>query len=57
MRVVAEGVESEQVLDLLASVHCDFAQGFYISRPVLPDGVTAWFAQSGFRTVIGCGDA
>ncbi|MGH9291407.1 MAG: putative bifunctional diguanylate cyclase/phosphodiesterase [Acidimicrobiales bacterium] len=34
LRVVAEGVEDLATLDLLASVGCDLAQGYFISRPV-----------------------
>lgn len=32
--VVAEGIENEASLELLASYGCDMAQGFHISRPV-----------------------
>jgi diguanylate cyclase len=35
MRVVAEGIEESAALDLLASVGCDLAQGYFISRPML----------------------
>lgn len=34
LRVVAEGVESEGVLEMLARMHCDVAQGYLISRPI-----------------------
>ena len=34
LQVVAEGVETEQQLDALRSLDCDFAQGFLFSRPV-----------------------
>ena len=34
LEVVAEGVETEQQLDVLRSLDCDFAQGFLFSRPV-----------------------
>ena len=34
LTVVAEGVESRQQLERLAQLHCDFAQGFDICRPV-----------------------
>jgi diguanylate cyclase (GGDEF)-like protein len=33
MRVVAEGVEDQETLDLLRGMDCDFAQGFHIGRP------------------------
>ena len=38
--VVAEGVESREVLDLLVAMKCEFAQGFIIGRPVSFDGLT-----------------
>ena len=34
MRVVAEGVETNQQLDYLKSHGCDEAQGYWISRPL-----------------------
>src|SRR4029077_707054 len=36
LRVVAEGVENQEELTFLQAHHCDEAQGFYFSRPVLP---------------------
>ena len=36
LRVVAEGVETREDLDFLQAYHCDEAQGFYFSPPVLP---------------------
>lgn|GEM_PF-2129965 len=33
MGVVAEGIEEEETLELLATFNCDIAQGYYISRP------------------------
>lgn len=36
MRVVAEGIEDEQTLEELRAIGCDFAQGFFISRPKPP---------------------
>jgi EAL domain-containing protein (putative c-di-GMP-specific phosphodiesterase class I) len=35
LKVVAEGVESKQILDTLKGLGCDSAQGYYISRPIL----------------------
>jgi diguanylate cyclase (GGDEF)-like protein len=34
LRVVAEGVESAEIMDALAELRCDVAQGYFISRPV-----------------------
>jgi diguanylate cyclase (GGDEF)-like protein/PAS domain S-box-containing protein len=34
LQVVAEGVETEQQKDWLKATGCDFAQGFYFSRPL-----------------------
>jgi diguanylate cyclase (GGDEF)-like protein/PAS domain S-box-containing protein len=37
LRVVAEGVETQEELAFLQAHECDEAQGYYISRPVLPE--------------------
>jgi diguanylate cyclase (GGDEF)-like protein len=34
LRVVAEGIETQETLSLLAALGCDLAQGFLISRPM-----------------------
>jgi EAL domain-containing protein (putative c-di-GMP-specific phosphodiesterase class I) len=34
MRVVAEGVESLDQINILVSLKCDEIQGFYISKPL-----------------------
>ena len=39
LRVVAEGVETEQQANLLRLLRCDEAQGYLYSRPVPPDEV------------------
>jgi diguanylate cyclase (GGDEF)-like protein len=44
LRVVAEGVESQEVWDRLASLGCDTAQGFFISRPIDAAAVGEWLA-------------
>jgi diguanylate cyclase (GGDEF)-like protein/PAS domain S-box-containing protein len=36
LRVVAEGVETEEELAFLQAHHCDEAQGYYFSKPVIP---------------------
>ncbi|HEX7590294.1 MAG TPA: EAL domain-containing protein, partial [Demequinaceae bacterium] len=44
MQLTAEGVEDASVLALLTDLGCDYAQGFYIARPMLPDALEAWAA-------------
>jgi diguanylate cyclase (GGDEF)-like protein/PAS domain S-box-containing protein len=34
LQVVAEGIETEQQCDLLASAGCDYGQGYFFSRPL-----------------------
>ncbi|MFC5302927.1 EAL domain-containing protein [Azospira restricta] len=42
LKVVAEGVESEASLALLAELGCDEAQGYFFSRPLPPDELERW---------------
>jgi EAL domain-containing protein (putative c-di-GMP-specific phosphodiesterase class I)/CHASE2 domain-containing sensor protein len=35
--VVAEGVEDQRCLDILRDLGCDYAQGYFIGKPLLPD--------------------
>jgi EAL domain-containing protein (putative c-di-GMP-specific phosphodiesterase class I) len=44
LRVVAEGVESERTLSLLAEMGCDVGQGFLFSRPLPYDRLEAWLS-------------
>jgi diguanylate cyclase (GGDEF)-like protein/PAS domain S-box-containing protein len=37
LKVIAEGVETEQQRDILKSIGCDYAQGYLYSKPVPPD--------------------
>src|SRR3569833_393691 len=48
-RVVAEGVESQAVLNMLIELGCDMAQGYHISRPVTAPVLTRWLENSGWR--------
>jgi diguanylate cyclase len=41
-RVVAEGVETQVVLDGLADTGCDLAQGFLFARPMPADALAGW---------------
>ena len=37
LRVIAEGVETEQQLSFLRENGCDEVQGFHFSKPIMPD--------------------
>lgn len=39
LQVVAEGVETQEQAEILTSLDCDIAQGFFYSRPVLADEI------------------
>jgi diguanylate cyclase (GGDEF)-like protein len=46
LKVVAEGVETLAVYEMLAEMHCDHVQGYYISHPLEEEQVAGWFATS-----------
>jgi EAL domain-containing protein (putative c-di-GMP-specific phosphodiesterase class I)/FixJ family two-component response regulator len=48
MHVVAEGVEDRADWDYLRETRCDFAQGYFIGRPMSADALAKWLA--GWRT-------
>ena len=37
LQVVAEGIEDQATLDILRKLGCDYAQGYFISKPIAPD--------------------
>jgi diguanylate cyclase len=45
LEVVAEGVETETVWDTLRELGCTIAQGYFLSRPVPPDELSAWLLR------------
>ena len=48
MTVVAEGVETESVLLKLEKQQCDYAQGFYMAKPMKNSDFMNWLAVSGW---------
>jgi diguanylate cyclase (GGDEF)-like protein len=42
LKVVAEGVEDLSVWNMLRSLGCDDAQGFFMSRPLSPEALAKW---------------
>ena len=45
--VIAEGVEDEAAVAKLRSLGCGTAQGYFFSRPVPADDLTAWLVERG----------
>ena len=52
LKVVAEGVESEAIMQMLTALGCDVAQGYHISKPMPPEQFPEWFERhaTGART-------
>ena len=48
LEVVAEGVESQGIMQELARQGCTTAQGFFISRPISAENLTAWLVDSSY---------
>ena len=46
LTVIAEGVEDELTLKRLATLGCDLAQGYHLSRPLAPDAFAAWVSAN-----------
>jgi EAL domain-containing protein (putative c-di-GMP-specific phosphodiesterase class I)/GGDEF domain-containing protein len=46
-RVVAEGVETADVVQVLKDAACDEAQGYLYARPLAPQAFAQWFAEQG----------
>lgn len=46
LRVVAEGVENQEIWNQLSALGCDTAQGYYMSRPLPASELTRWFSES-----------
>src|SRR5690349_7181110 len=42
LKVVAEGVEDLSVWNMLRSLGCDDAQGFFMSKPLAPEALAQW---------------
>jgi EAL domain-containing protein (putative c-di-GMP-specific phosphodiesterase class I) len=50
LRVVAEGIEDVETLDLLGDLGCDLAQGYFISRPSPANKLT--FKATAVKTLV-----
>ncbi len=45
LKVVAEGVESEQILTMLNEMRCDSVQGYFLARPMAAADLEAWLRE------------
>ncbi|WP_242560391.1 EAL domain-containing protein [Pandoraea capi] len=58
IRIVAEGIEDAVTLEKLRALGCDFAQGYFLSKPLpeaeLEDWARAWQAEQGEACVRVC---
>jgi diguanylate cyclase (GGDEF)-like protein len=45
LTIVAEGVEDQRTLDQLAAIHCDYVQGYYLSRALPGQELTDWLSR------------
>jgi EAL domain-containing protein (putative c-di-GMP-specific phosphodiesterase class I) len=41
--VIAEGVETEEQLNILKRLNCDEVQGYYYSKPLLPEELVEFY--------------
>ncbi|WP_113907408.1 putative bifunctional diguanylate cyclase/phosphodiesterase [Aliidiomarina celeris] len=51
LRVVAEGVETEEVWQALANYGCDLLQGYYIAKPMSESDFSRWFADFNLKEI------
>ena len=53
MKVVAEGVEDEPTLTSLRSLGCNYAQGYFIGRPMMATQIATWQKEAPVLRVAG----
>lgn len=51
LKVVAEGVENQLIWEMLNSLNCDTAQGYFISRPIPGDALYQWSLESAYDLI------
>lgn len=45
MKTVAEGIEDQADWDFVKSMGCDYAQGYFIARPMPPEELEQWMSE------------
>ncbi len=51
LKVVAEGVESQDIFNRLKTMGCDYQQGYFISRPLPPDELLKALTENQFKEI------
>ena len=46
LRVVGEGVETQETWDILRATGCDAAQGYLLARPMAAEKLAGWLART-----------
>ncbi|MEO0947252.1 MAG: PAS domain S-box protein [Cyanobacteria bacterium J06641_5] len=46
IEAIAEGIETQQQLDLLARLGCEFGQGYHFTKPMPAEALEVWFQAS-----------
>lgn len=46
LKVVAEGIEDQETLQLLTTLGCDIGQGYLFARPMSPENFGQWLSES-----------
>lgn len=52
LKVVAEGVENERIIELLTELGCDTCQGFHLAKPMPVDQFNKWLQEQGITPII-----
>ena len=52
LSVVAEGVESQEVMEVLAGIGCDMVQGYFISPPRAAEPAKGWLSAASRKTLV-----
>jgi EAL domain-containing protein (putative c-di-GMP-specific phosphodiesterase class I) len=45
LKVIAEGVETQEVWDILSILGCDQSQGYFTGRPMSAEKLDAWLGE------------
>lgn len=53
LHVIAEGIESQQQVDILHALGCDGGQGFWFARPMLAENIPLWLKDWQRRRELG----